>query len=125
VKILICGHPNAGKTTLSEELSGSLYFPIILHTDAFKEEPWSQQSDNVLAWITDTKPPYIIEGVTVVRALRKWLKANPGSARPCDVVFYLQVEDPSPLGKGCDTIFAEIQNELIRRGVAVGIRRKG
>ena len=75
MKIAIAGVPKAGKTTLAEEIPGDPF-----HTDELmKTFTWSGASQEISYWFD--KKQFLIEGVAVPRALRKWLKANEG--KPC------------------------------------------
>jgi hypothetical protein len=70
VKIVVTGPPLAGKSTLAVALSKVLNVPL-LRTDALIEMEWSAASEEVAKWL-DRDGPWIIEGVTVPRAIRKW-----------------------------------------------------
>ena len=75
-----------------------------------------------MSWL-DEPGPWICEGVTMIRAVRKWMKDNP--EKPCDVLYFLVIpkEPLSPgqytLAKGCQKIFNEIYDELIEREVDI------
>lgn len=137
--LAIGGWPRAGKSTLGAELalrSGT----ALLHTDGLMRLGWSGCSAAVAARILTAHADLIVEGVAVWRALRKVLALT--DAAPCDRVIALRpladrltstsyaaalARDPSvalsprqlAMGKGCDTVLAEIWPELARRGVAV------
>ena len=96
----------------------------ILHTDdLIKDMDFRGNSEAVSYWL-DKKGPWVIEGVTAIRALREWLKRNP-KGKPCDYLVWLC--DPfvplgkgqEAMGKGCVTVFSEIKDELESRGVQV------
>jgi KaiC/GvpD/RAD55 family RecA-like ATPase len=117
-RIVICGGPRTGKTTLST----SLGIARVRHTDDVMDLGWSEASAEVATWF-DEPGPWVIEGVAVGRALRKWLAANEG--KPCDVVYYLDEALESLGGKvgratmaaGCWTVWKEIREALEDRGV--------
>jgi hypothetical protein len=133
LRICIAGGPRTGKTTLAGRLferhdwlhdvpdcdgCGALH-----HTDDLAHLGWSEASAAAALWF-DAPGPWIVEGVAVPRALRKWLAAHP-EGKPCDVVHWLE-EPHEPLSrgqaamaKGCATVWTEIVDELIGRGVRV------
>lgn len=71
MRIVITGSPGAGKTTLADTLGKVLNFPVH-HTDETKDLEWSAASEAVSYWFA-RPDPWIIEGVAVPRAFRKWL----------------------------------------------------
>ena len=108
VKIAIMGGPRTGKTTLSEKIKEDMN---LYHTDDIKDLPWSEQSDVVCDWFT-LEEDCIIEGVTVVRALRKFLEKYP-HMKPCDKLIiltipYFQTDGQEKMSKGHDTILNQI-----------------
>lgn len=119
VRIAIIGPPRAGKTTLAEELGRSRGLPI-LHADDLIPLGWSAASAEI-ARVLHTTSHLIVEGVSVVRALRKALAAC--SCRPCERCIIL--EQPRSrlsrgqlaMARGCESILREIEPELLRRGV--------
>jgi len=120
VRIAIVGGPRAGKTTLAGVLGRELEFPIV-HADDLIDLGWSGASDHLAERIALAVGPCIWEGVMVVRALRKVLHAGP--ERPVDQCIVLdQPWVPLTAGqramrRGCATVLAEIEPELVRRGV--------
>lgn len=116
-RILVTGVPRSGKTTLANKLG-----ELARHSDDLFALEWSEQSRRVVAeeWMSFSGP-WIIEGTTVIRALRKWLKANP-QGKPCEVVYYSECPK-SEMNKGQKSmglwhskIWAEIVAELQHRG---------
>lgn len=117
-RTVIIGAPRAGKTTRALALGGE-----IVHTDDFAVRgDFSAQSEAAAAKLGGPGD-WTMEGVTAVRALRKWMQAHPG--KPCDQVVRLtEPHEPltpgqASLAKGCDTVFREIEPELRKRGVVI------
>ena len=123
-RIAIAGGPKTGKTSLAVEMrcAGA----NVSHSDTLLELPWSEQSLVVSRWFNH-EAPWVVEGVTVVRALRKWLERNP-EGKPCDRVIYLREPrillstGQERMSKACWTVWREIRRELERRGVVLDIR---
>lgn len=90
-RIVILGGPKTGKTTLARKLDeqcnhqpcGSLRM-----TDDLIHLGWSEASQAASLWF-DEPGPWIIEGVAIVRALRKWRDQHPGERPPVDRVIRL------------------------------------
>lgn len=102
-RICITGGPRTGKTTLANEMVGGddprdrmeHAHVTVRHTDDLifelahlGKDAWSEASRQVSEWL-DAPGPWIIEGVAVSRALRKWKEAHPGERPPVDRVIYL------------------------------------
>ena len=122
MRICITGGPRTGKTTLSRRMGSAL----VRHTDdLIGKLDWSGASREVARWFGHPGP-WIIEGVAVPRALRKWLAAHQG--KPCDRVIVLTKAytalDPgqATMAKGVNTVWREIQPILRARGVVVEVR---
>lgn len=121
-RIVIIGGPGTGKTTLAADLGLARGFKPRC-TDEVMSLGWSEASAEVSKWL-DVAGPWIIEGVAIARALRKWLQSHP-EGKPCDMVRFLMVAyEPLTTGqwsmaKGIDTVWREIEGELKRRGVAI------
>jgi hypothetical protein len=107
MRVLITGGPKTGKTTLS-----TTYDCPVRHTDDLIELDWSDQSDQVAGWLDDPGP-WVIEGVAVVRGLRKWLRAHE-QGLPFDHLIYLtkpltaQTQGQSTMGTATRTIWCQI-----------------
>jgi len=110
MRLLITGWPKTGKTTLSRSLGGGR------STDSTGLS-WSDASAEVAKWF-DQPGPWIIEGVAVPRAVRKWLANNPGKQLPVDKIVYLKKLYVPPtngqmaMGKGLDAVLREIEPKL-------------
>jgi hypothetical protein len=126
-RIVICGGPRTGKTTLSHDQG----FLIIRHTDDLIEQckhlgkdSWSEASRIASTWL-DEPGHWVIEGVAMCRAMRKWREAHPGELPPMDKV--IRLTDPyGPLtkgqvtmAKGEETVWREIETWILHAGVPV------
>ena len=122
MRTVIVGGPKTGKTTLSDQMSDQYNAPV-MHTDDTIGMGWSEGSAEVATWFGQSGP-WIVEGVAAVRALRKWLAANP-EGQPCDRVLYLTktYEERKPgqitMAAGVTTVFREISRSLEERGVEI------
>lgn len=119
MKTVIVGGPKTGKTTKAAQLGGT-----VIHTDDERSlNNFSAQSASAMRHF-DTPGAWTLEGVTAVRALRKWLATHP-TGKPCDTVIHLktpktaQTLGQAHLAQGCETIWQEIAPELKKRGVAI------
>ena len=123
-KLIIAGGPRTGKTTLADSVSSS----NVGHTDELIPLGWSKARGTVVAWIDDPNLD-VIEGVTVLRGLRKWLRHS-AVGKPCDKLVYLRgpFEELNPgqvaMTKGCWSVFQQIRPYLQKRGVVVEVRDK-
>jgi hypothetical protein len=140
-RIVICGGPRTGKTTLARDLyrgavpgfadHGLISSDAIHHTDTvmgISGMDWSGASRFVAyEWFT-LPGPWIIEGVAVSRALRKWREAHPGEPPPVDRVIRLTTphveltRGQAAMDKGEATVWAEIEDWLLESGVEVEYR---
>ena len=128
MRVCIAGGPQVGKTTLGKELTSlsrtEESYIQLRSTDALVLDlDWHEQSVFVLAWLDDVGP-WVIEGVPVIRALRKWLKNHP-EGKPCDTLYWRfaargkRSRGQETLAKGCLAVFQEVEPELRRRGVEI------
>ena len=116
-RVLVTGIPRSGKTVFAGD--GALHADDLVQDGA----DWSDQSETIASDWMQRSGPWTIEGVAVVRALRKWMQRNEG--KPADVVYWL--DDPrvplslgqKAMARGCRTIWSEVRPELERRGVEV------
>lgn len=121
MRIAIIGAPRAGKTTLAKELRSTLGWPI-LHTDDLVPLGWSAASAEVARALHSTGH-LIVEGVAAVRGLRKALAAC--SCRPVERCIILErprlplSRHQLAMARGCATVLAEIEPELLRRGICL------
>lgn len=99
--------------------------PDALHTDdLIVGREWSEASHAAAQWFDRGDAELCVEGVAVPRALRKWL-ANHPTGKPVDEIVVL-AKAHAPLSQGQDrmaksvlTVLAEIEPELVRRGVRI------
>jgi predicted ATPase len=116
LRIVLAGGPRTGKTTLAAALG----LPV-LHTDDLIDRGWVAAGKVAATWL-DRPGPWIIEGVTAPRALRRWLRRHRRGA-PCDVIVFLRrpqvprTPGQEAMAKGCATIYEQIRARLLRRGV--------
>lgn len=133
MRICITGGPCTGKTTLAAQMAeierddkpDRPWGGIIRHTDDLIPLGWSEASQAACLWL-DAPGPWIIEGVAVSRALRKWRDAHPGEPPPVDRVIYLTeplnrgavLAGQDRMAKGVASVHAEIEEWLVEHGVA-------
>lgn len=119
MRIAICGAPNTGKTYLSNTMPR----PVFHTDDLIGRTDWTGQSAEVAEWM-EMPGPWVIEGVSVIRAIRKFIKAHPGE-KPCDKLLIMTCQYV-PLNPGqarmASTInkhLAEVEPQLLALGVRV------
>lgn len=128
-RIAITGGPRTGKTTYAERRAGDLYGHGVdglelRHTDDLIHLGWSEASEAAAAWF-DEPGPWIIEGVAVSRALRKWRERNPGKPPPVDEVYYFSephvplTPGQATMAKGVRKVHDEIEPWLRNHGVVL------
>lgn len=127
-RLAILGAPRTGKTALAGTLATERNCAP-RSTDELIGLGWSEASEAAAAWFDDPANQ-IIEGVAVARALRKWLAAHP-EGKPVDRLIILtnapfEAHTPgqATMGKGINTVLAEIEPQLRARGVAIERRKQ-
>ncbi len=127
MRIAIAGCPRAGKTTLAKRLAAELDVTAFHADDLIATHEWSAASAELARKLLEPGP-YVVEGVAVVRALRKALDAS--NAKPCDRVLWMD-KPHQALNAGQQRMFdadvkrmAELEAELVRRGVEVVRERR-
>lgn len=122
-RLVIVGGPRTGKTTWADSQGAALGVPVRHTDDLIGVLDWSAASAEVATWL-DADGDWIVEGVTTVRALRKWLAANPDKRLDAKIVLFTaprveQTPAQAAMSKGVDTVWREIETELAARGIAV------
>lgn len=122
-QVIVAGGPRSGKSTIGAR-AGERFKLKVRHGDSLiGKKKWSEASDEVAGWL-DESDQWLVEGVVAVRALRKWLKRNPGKALNATVVW---LRDPvqartkrqAAMAKSVEKIWNEILPDLTARGVAL------
>lgn len=134
-RICITGGPRTGKTTLAGEIvcERGLVDPTLIgarvrHTDDLMHLNWSEASHRVARQWLNEPGSWIVEGVAVSRALRKWREQNPDQPPPVDRVIYLRTphEELTPgqrsMAKGVETVHREIEPWLEAHNVRTEYR---
>jgi adenylate kinase family enzyme len=123
-RIVIAGGPGVGKTTLAKRLSERLGLPVLSTDLLVGSLDWSGISNEAALWLN--KPGgWIVEGVAMPRALRKWLARSPSTAAAGLAVIWMPraVEDRTSgqrnMAVGVDTVWKQVLPELHRRSVKV------
>lgn len=121
-RLLIAGGPRVGKTSLALDLAAKHGLPNIRETDALIGRlAWSDASAEVARWLREPGP-WLIEGVAVARAIRKWLREHP-TGTPADVLYVRHVPrialttHQQTMRQGCMKVWNDIRDELSRRGL--------
>jgi adenylate kinase family enzyme len=120
-KIAVAGVPRAGKTTRAKKIA--LGVGELRSTDALKGIGWSEESA-LAAAMFDEPGGFVMEGMVVPRALRKWLATHP-EGKPVDELIWVGTpvvetsKGQAAMGKGALTVLKEIAPELARRGVKI------
>lgn len=122
-RLVVCGVPKSGKTTLVSrmhpEAAGQKRY-----TDDLIPFGWSRASEIVATQWFSLPGPWVIEGVAAVRALRKWL-VHHVEGKPCDRVIWVNtphvplLPGQAAMAAGCRTVWWEIAGVLEGRGVIV------
>ena len=131
-RIVICGGPRTGKTTLARKLGGEVFVgdpaevrtirhmdDLIAETCWLGRDGWSAACRTVASEWLPAPGPWIIEGVAMARALRKWREAHPGAAPPVDRVIRLTApyrelsKGQATMAKGEETVWREIEGWLL------------
>ena len=122
MRVVICGGPRAGKTTLA----GKMGEPETRCTDELiGKVEWSAASQLVAdEWFT-ADGPWIVEGVATARALRKALIAQP-DVKPCDRAIWvagsreLLTKRQRSMAAGVEKVWREVRPQLVALGVEIG-----
>ena len=133
-RIVVIGGPRTGKTTYAKDFPWptrcsdpkSLGGDADDRLDLPSKERWSAISAEVASWL-DAVGPWVIEGVAVPRALRKWREAHPLMPCPVDEIHLLMTPrvaltpGQAAMGKGVQTVLNEIMPWLLATAKIVRI----
>jgi len=119
-RIIIVGGVNTGKTSLALRLKTERNISTIRSTDSLIDLGWSEASAAAALWFSEPGD-WIIEGVAVPRALRKWLAANPNARLDAEIITLHRPLKPLSKGQramtlGMHTVLREIAVSLKQRG---------
>jgi adenylate kinase family enzyme len=108
-RLIILGGPHVGKTTLAKRLKDELGIANTKHSDDIKHLSWSESSEFASGWFNESGD-WIIEGVQMARALRRWLKANSDKLLDVDIIKLNQpfdelIQGQLSMAKGIETVF--------------------
>lgn len=122
-RIIICGGPRTGKSTLAVRAGERYGLPVKFGDSLVGTHDWSDASLEVSTWMDDPSS-WIIDGVVAVRAIRKWLNRNHMMSLGALVVFLrdpiqVQTDKQRSMSKAIETIWREIEPELIARGTKI------
>ena len=114
-RVIIAGGPNTGKSTVADRAGAKFNRPV-RHTDSLIKLGWSEASAEASTWF-DIEGPWVIEGVAVPRALRKWLSTHRGHILEAHVILLEEPLSPRTHGqrtmaKGVETVWNEIYPNL-------------
>jgi dephospho-CoA kinase len=117
MRVVICGWPGSGKSKLADELASKLGVKPKATDSLIRTHAWSDASEAASFWF-DEPGPWVIEGVAVPRALRKWHARHPDEDPPFDQIIVCQprVDGLKPgqitMGKGHDTVLRGLEEWL-------------
>lgn len=111
MRIAITGWADSGKTQLAAELCLAHPASLVFHTDDYIDRDDYHACSETVSHLFDETGPWIIEGIKVPNALRKWVERNKwGAPPPVDKLIVLRgtwLEPTNHLraqGRGHDTV---------------------
>lgn len=114
MRIVITGPPKSGKSALAGIIAPVLGFKVYATDTLIGDADWSQASEIVGVWF-NIEGPWILEGVTVPRALRKWKLEHPGAPPPFERFIYIETPKvmlPKPGQRSMAKAIATVAEEL-------------
>lgn len=124
-RTVIVAGPKAGKTTVATIAAERFKIKARYGDSLIGTADWPAMSERVAEWF-ETPGKWVIEGVVTVRAIRKWLAANPDTKPPFAVLVLQNAiqqrgKAHASMAASVTTIWNEIQPELEARGAKVVI----
>lgn len=122
-RIVLAGWPRSGKSTIANRLEAS-GIPVLRADALIASHTWSEASAEIALQLAEPGP-WCWDGVSCIRAIRKFCEAHPAGERPCDLLVWCRTTyvELTPgqrsMGKGAETILAGIRAELLRRWVEI------
>jgi dephospho-CoA kinase len=122
-RVIIAGGPRTGKSTLATLAGERFGIPVKHADDLIETHKWSEASEEVSRWFNEPGP-WIVEGVSAPRAIRKWLRQNPSSRLDATIVFLKEAVERQSIGqsvmhKGVNTVWLEVLPALRRSEVPI------
>lgn len=122
-RVVILGGPRTGKSSLAARAGERYGLPVRSADVLVGHVPWGEDSAEVARWF-DEPGRWVIEGVSTVRAVRKWLANNPDKPFPAAVLWLSQplvavTKGQQSMAKGVLTVWTQTLPELLRRGATI------
>jgi hypothetical protein len=123
-RILIAGGPKCGKTTLAQKISEASNLRVMHGDSLIGKKDWSEASQTISDWF-ERDGNWIIEGVQVPRAIRKWLNRHPDRMFPFTKVYFSLTPKidlkpgQSTMLKGVETVWNQVVGALKHRGIEI------
>lgn len=122
MRTVIVGGPRTGKTTLARKLVEAQGV-VGISTDDYMSLPWADVPDAVVTRLSRLND-FVLEGVQAARVLRRWYISDESAPQIDRVICLWRTVAPvnrgqAAMGKGIQTVFAEVMPLLHASGVEV------